>query len=159
MARIAGVDLPRNKRMEVALTYVYGIGRATAMKILGKAGIDPNKPPKTWPEVVAAMAKLKASGHACPFTTGWQVWTQLESFSTWHNVELATKANGLKGMDARMVANSPLHVRHIENLGNMAKQGLFVYKGRGNVPEASFVSGECAMIGAEHGIFYMEPVL
>ena len=36
-----------------------------------------------------------------------------------------------------MVANSPLHVRHIENLANMAKQGLFVYKGRGNVPEAS----------------------
>src|SRR5689334_24134603 len=38
-----------------------------------KAGIDPNKPPLTWSAVVAAMAKLKASGHACPFTTGWQV--------------------------------------------------------------------------------------
>ena len=36
-------------------------------------------------------------------------------------------------MDARLVVNSPLHVRHIENLANMAKQGLFVYKGRGNV--------------------------
>jgi len=43
MARIAGVDLPRNKRMEVALTYVYGIGRATAKAILEKAGVDPNK--------------------------------------------------------------------------------------------------------------------
>jgi len=43
MARIAGVDLPRNKRMEVALTYVYGIGRTTAKQILEKAGIDPNK--------------------------------------------------------------------------------------------------------------------
>src|SRR5947208_3305368 len=43
MARIAGVDLPRNKRMEIALTYVYGIGTATAHKILAKAGVDPNK--------------------------------------------------------------------------------------------------------------------
>jgi small subunit ribosomal protein S13 len=43
MARIAGVDLPRNKRMEVALTYVYGIGSATARKILAKAGVDGNK--------------------------------------------------------------------------------------------------------------------
>ena len=43
MARIAGVDLPKNKRSEVGLTYIYGIGRTTANKILGKAGIDPNK--------------------------------------------------------------------------------------------------------------------
>jgi sn-glycerol 3-phosphate transport system substrate-binding protein len=117
------------------------------------AGLDAEKPPTTWPEVALAAAKLKASGHKCPFTTAWQGWTQLESFSTWHNVELATKRNGLGGMDARMVANSPLHVRHIENLGNMAKQGLFVYKGRGNVPEASFVSGECAMITTSSGFY------
>jgi len=105
------------------------------------AGLPTDKAPATWPEVVAAAAKLKASGHRCPFTTAWQNWTQLESFSAWHNVEFATKSNGLAGLDARMKINSPLHVRHIENLANMAKQGLFVYKGRGNVPEASFVSG------------------
>lgn len=40
MARIAGVDLPRQKRMEVALTYVYGIGRSSARNILTKAGVD-----------------------------------------------------------------------------------------------------------------------
>jgi len=43
MARIAGVDLPRNKRMEIALTYVYGIGKAAAHKILAKANVDGNK--------------------------------------------------------------------------------------------------------------------
>jgi small subunit ribosomal protein S13 len=43
MARIAGVDLPRNKRMEVALTYIYGIGRSSAKDILTQAGIDPSK--------------------------------------------------------------------------------------------------------------------
>ncbi len=43
MARIAGVDLPKNKRLEIALTYIYGIGRTLAQKILDKAGIDRNK--------------------------------------------------------------------------------------------------------------------
>jgi small subunit ribosomal protein S13 len=43
MARIAGVDLPRNKRMEIALTYVYGIGKATAANILAKAKVSPDK--------------------------------------------------------------------------------------------------------------------
>ncbi len=40
MARIAGVDLPKNKRIEIALTYIYGIGRATAQKILDQAGVS-----------------------------------------------------------------------------------------------------------------------
>lgn len=43
MARIAGVDLPRNKRMEVALTYIYGIGRSRSKEILSGAGVDLNK--------------------------------------------------------------------------------------------------------------------
>ena len=42
MARIAGVDLPRDKRVEIGLTYVYGIGRSTAKKVLKEAGVDPN---------------------------------------------------------------------------------------------------------------------
>ncbi|MGJ7508558.1 sn-glycerol-3-phosphate ABC transporter substrate-binding protein UgpB [Variovorax sp. GT1P44] len=117
------------------------------------AGLPTDKAPATWPEVVAAAAKLKASGHKCPFTTAWQNWTQLESFSAWHNVEFATKNNGLSGTDARLKVDSPLHQRHIENLASMAKQGLFVYKGRSNVPEASFVSGECAMIATSSGFY------
>jgi len=43
VARIVGVDLPKNKRLEIALTYIYGIGRTSARKILNKAGIDGNK--------------------------------------------------------------------------------------------------------------------
>jgi small subunit ribosomal protein S13 len=42
MARIAGVDLPREKRVEVGLTYVYGIGRSTAKKVLSETGVDPD---------------------------------------------------------------------------------------------------------------------
>jgi small subunit ribosomal protein S13 len=42
LARIAGIDLPRNKRIEIALTYIYGIGRSTSQSILSKAGVDFN---------------------------------------------------------------------------------------------------------------------
>ena len=42
MARIAGVDLPRDKRIEIGLTYIYGIGRVSSNKILEAAGVDPN---------------------------------------------------------------------------------------------------------------------
>ena len=99
-----------------------------------KAGLDPNRPPQTWPEVVAAMAKLKASGHACPFTTGWQTWTQLESFSAWHNVPFLTKENGFAGSDAQLVFNGPVQIRHIENMQDWIKKGYFVYGGRKNEP-------------------------
>lgn len=43
MARIAGIELPRNKRIEIGLTYIYGIGRSVALKILTDAGVDPAK--------------------------------------------------------------------------------------------------------------------
>ena len=48
MARIAGIDLPRNKRGEIGLTYIYGIGKSTAQKILSKSGIDLNKKVSEW---------------------------------------------------------------------------------------------------------------
>lgn len=43
MARIAGIDIPKNKRVEIALTYIYGIGRTTSQKILQEAGVDLGK--------------------------------------------------------------------------------------------------------------------
>lgn len=48
MARIAGIDLPKNKRGEIGLTYIFGIGRSTAQYILEKSGIDFNKKVKDW---------------------------------------------------------------------------------------------------------------
>jgi len=48
MARISGIDLPKNKRGEIGLTYIYGIGRSTAQGILAKASIDVNKKVKDW---------------------------------------------------------------------------------------------------------------
>ncbi|MGH7277082.1 MAG: 30S ribosomal protein S13 [Candidatus Rokuibacteriota bacterium] len=50
MARVAGVDLPRDKRGEVAITYIYGIGRSTAQRVLQQANVDVNKRVKAWSE-------------------------------------------------------------------------------------------------------------
>ncbi len=57
MARIAGVDLPREKRVEIGLTYIYGIGRPTANKILAETGIDPNTRVKDLTEAQVSLIR------------------------------------------------------------------------------------------------------
>ena len=118
-----------------------------------KAGLDPNAPPKTWPEVGAAAEKLKAAGMACGFTTGWQSWVQLESFSAWHNVPFGTKENGFGGLDTRLTFNGPVQVRHIQNLGDWSKKGFFTYAGRKDEPLAKFTSGDCGIITTSSGSY------
>src|SRR5687768_8154874 len=82
-----------------------------------KAGLNADQPPKTWPEVFEAAKKLQASGHpTCGFATAWVTWVNLEQFSVWHNVPLATKQNGIGGFDTELKINSPTHVRHLQNL-------------------------------------------
>jgi small subunit ribosomal protein S13 len=57
MARISGIDLPKNKRGEIGLTYIYGIGRVSAQSILNKAGVDLNKRVSEWND--AELAKIR----------------------------------------------------------------------------------------------------
>jgi sn-glycerol 3-phosphate transport system substrate-binding protein len=118
-----------------------------------KAGLDPNQPPKTWPQLEKDAEKLKAAGIGCAFTTGWQSWVQMESFSAWHNVPFATKQNGFGGLDARLEFNGPVQVRHIQNLGNMAKKGLFTYVGRKDEPNGKFAAGDCGMMTQSSGAY------
>ena len=59
MARIAGVDLPREKRVEIGLTYIYGIGRKTSLAILEKAGINPDTRVKDLTEGSSLEANIK----------------------------------------------------------------------------------------------------
>lgn len=64
MARIAGVDLPRDKRVEIGLTYIYGIGRSRAREIVGKAGIDPDTRVKDLTESeIATLRSIVDSYH------------------------------------------------------------------------------------------------
>jgi sn-glycerol 3-phosphate transport system substrate-binding protein len=109
-----------------------------------KAGLDPVAP-KTWKELRSVADKLKAAGQECIYTTSWPSWVHIENFSAWHNVPIGTKQNGMGGFDTVFKFNSPLHVRHIKMLADMAKQGLFTYAGRTSQGDAKFSGGECAM--------------
>jgi len=110
-----------------------------------QAGLDPDAPPKTWSEFGTALDALKAAGSACPFTTAWQSWVHLENLGAWHDVPFATAANGFEGLGAELKFNGPLQVKHIQQMGDWAKDGKFVYAGRRNEGGARFRSGECAM--------------
>ncbi|MFY0653767.1 MAG: 30S ribosomal protein S13 [Cyclobacteriaceae bacterium] len=62
MARIAGVDIPENKRGEIALTYIFGIGKSSAQKILEGAGVDVNKKVSDWTDDEAGAIRSQISG-------------------------------------------------------------------------------------------------
>jgi sn-glycerol 3-phosphate transport system substrate-binding protein len=121
-----------------------------------KAGLDSEKAPKTWPETFAAAQKLRAAGTPCGLTAGWISWTQIEQFSAWHNIPLATRANGLEGADAILEFNNPVASNHVQKLAEAQKDKSFDYGGRTTEPEGKFLNGECGMIqtsSAAYGIF------
>ncbi|PWW01767.1 carbohydrate ABC transporter substrate-binding protein (CUT1 family) [Hoeflea marina] len=113
---------------------------------LKAAGLDPEMDLSTWDKVGTAVDALKASGSKCPFTTAWQSWIQLESFSAYHNVPFATEENGFAGLNTELVFNSPLQVKQVEMLGQWAKDGKFIYAGRRNEAGTPFRAGECALM-------------
>jgi len=121
-----------------------------------KAGLDPEKAPITWPDTLAAAKKLRAAGIACGLTAAWISWTQIEQLSAWHNIPLASRANGLEGADTELKFNNPVLTQHIQNLAEAQKDKSFDYGGRTNEPEGKFLDGECGMIqtsSAAFGIF------
>ncbi len=119
---------------------------------LKKAGI--NEIPKTWPQVFEDAKKLKAAGHStCGFSNAWVTWVNLEQLSAWHNVPLASKANGLDGFDTELKFNGPLQVKHLETLIELQKDKTYDYSGRTNAGEGRFTSGECALFLTSSGFF------
>jgi len=109
------------------------------------AGLDPETAPKTWPEVGAAAKKLRASGAVCGFTTSWPSWINVENFSAFHNLAVSTKANGFDGLDAVLIFNNPVMVRHIAQLAEWQAGKVFDYSGRGTSAEPRFQNGECGI--------------
>lgn len=112
---------------------------------LTEAGIDPDVDLSTWEAWEPVLTQLKEAGMDCPYTTAWQSWVHLESFSAYHNVPFATRDNGFAGLDTELVFNGDLQVAHIDQLGQWAQEGKFIYSGRRNEGGASFRSGECAL--------------
>jgi sn-glycerol 3-phosphate transport system substrate-binding protein len=109
------------------------------------AGLDPEVAPKTWPEVGAAAKRLRAAGAACGFTTAWPSWINIENFAAFHNLPIATKANGLGGLDAVLTFNNPLTVRNIAQLADWQTTKVFDYSGRATSAEPRFQKGECGI--------------
>jgi sn-glycerol 3-phosphate transport system substrate-binding protein len=118
-----------------------------------KAGLDPDAPPKTWQEVVVAARTIKEKNAAeIAMTTSWPCWIQLEQYSALHNIPFATKANGFDGLDAELAISSAAHVKHIQRLLDMSKEGTFKYGGRGNVPDPLLLSGQAAIAFNSSGL-------
>jgi sn-glycerol 3-phosphate transport system substrate-binding protein len=109
------------------------------------AGLDPEAPPKTWPELGIAAKKLRDHGAACGFTTSWPSWINIENFSAFHNLPLATKANGFGGLDAALIFNNPTVVRHVAQLAEWQVTKVFDYSGRAQSAEPRFQKGECGV--------------
>ena len=102
-------------------------------------------PPKTWPEVFADARKLHATNPTCGFSSAWITWGLIEQFSAWHNVPIASKANGLDGFDTVLEFNTPLETKLLESLVDLQKDKSYDYSGRTNTGEGRFTSGECPM--------------
>ena len=109
------------------------------------AGLDPQVAPKTWPEIGAAAKRLRASGAVCGLTTSWPSWINVENFSAFHNLPLATRGNGFGGLDAELTFNNPVVVRHITQLAEWQATKVYDYSGRGQSAEPRFQKGECGI--------------
>lgn len=115
------------------------------------AGLDPAAAPKTWAEIGAAAKRLRAAGSPCGLTTSWPSWVHVENFSAFHNLPLATRANGFNGLDAELAFNNPDVVRHVAQLAEWQAAKLFDYSGRGQSAEPRFQKGECAIFIGSSG--------
>ncbi len=109
------------------------------------AGLDENAVPRTWPQIEDAARRLRKAGVRCGLTTHWPSWVHVENFSAFHNLPLATRANGLGGLDAKLVFNNAALTRHVAALAAWQKAELFDYSGRGTAAEPRFHSGECGI--------------
>ncbi|TAN53809.1 MAG: extracellular solute-binding protein, partial [Betaproteobacteria bacterium] len=105
-----------------------------------KAKLDPEQPPKSWYEFPKVIEALKEAGVECGYTTTWPSWVLIENMSTWHNQDFATRDNGLGGLDARLVFNTHLMVRHVSMLSSWARAGYFTYAGRRVEGERRFLA-------------------
>jgi len=112
--------------------------------LLDEAGIE--QPPQTWDEMFAAADKLKAVGHDCAFSFGWQSWVMLENYLAWHDQPIGTQQNGFAGIDTEFVFDESGDLADLlQRIADSQEDGTFQYGGRRGDSLPLFTSGECAM--------------
>jgi sn-glycerol 3-phosphate transport system substrate-binding protein len=156
----AGASFERSRALPaMAGRYLDGSGRLLAWPLgvatpvlyankalLRRAGLDPETLPRTWYEMPKFLGALYEQGVACPYTTAWPAWVQMENLSAWHNQAFATRANGQAAGEPKLTFNSMLMIRHVAMLASWAKARYFVYAGRQDEAERRFARGECALL-------------
>jgi sn-glycerol 3-phosphate transport system substrate-binding protein len=112
-----------------------------------KAGLDPEKPPKTWADVEAYSKKLLASGASkCGFSTGWPSWTMVENMHATHDQPFATKNNGFGGVDGvELLINREFGQKHIGALNGWQASKVYSYGGRRGDADPKFINGDCGI--------------
>lgn len=120
--------------------------------IYRQAGLDPDAPPTTWPEVWRHARQIVATGAAsCGYTSTWLTWIHLENFAAWNDLQYATQENGLAGLDIELKINAPLFVKHMQEIADLARDGVFGYGGRTTGAKNLFISGECGILTESSG--------
>lgn len=104
-----------------------------------KAGLDPNRAPKTWFEAQEMAGKLADSGSACPFTTSWPAWILVDNMSAWNGGEVADSRGKLN-------FNGLLQIKHVAMMATWYKSKYFAYFGRRDEADRRFAEGECGML-------------
>jgi sn-glycerol 3-phosphate transport system substrate-binding protein len=110
------------------------------------AGLDPEKAPATWPDVETAAQALRAKNVSCGFSTAWPSWINIENFSAFHNVPIATQDNGLNSLSAVLSINNPSVTAHVAALAEWQKTKVFDYSGRTNQADQRFRNSECGIV-------------
>lgn len=104
-----------------------------------RAGLNPEQPPRTWREVLAAADKLEAAGYACAYTSAWPTWVHIDNASAWNGAEVTDERG-------RLAFNGLIQVKHIAMLSSWAKSHFFSYFGREDEADLHFTAGECGML-------------
>lgn len=114
-----------------------------------RAGLDPDKPPKSWWEVQTAAGKLFDAGYKCPLTSSRFAWVHLDNISSQHGEAVLTK----DGKVDKVALNTLVHVKHIALLISWQKSFYFHYFGPGREGDAKFLSGQCSMLTGESPLY------
>lgn len=113
--------------------------------LFAKAGLT--EAPLTWEGMETAFKALKTAGVDCPYAYEPSSWIDLEQFSMVHNIPVASNNNGYDGLDTKLLFNTTLEVKHMENIQRWINEGLVQMRTQasGKTARDSFVEGECAV--------------
>jgi sn-glycerol 3-phosphate transport system substrate-binding protein len=111
-----------------------------------KAGLDPEKPPKTWWETQQAADKLFDAGSRCPYTTSWPAWVHIDNLSAWNGADLADAKGHFN-------FNGLVQVKHVAMLSSWYKSKFFAYFGRRDEADRRFAAGDCGMLTSSSSLY------